>query len=126
MSRKSNTRAQHRLAAAAAVSFTLLSPVAFGHAGHAPVESTFAALSHLVGGLDHLLFLVAVGVFASRRILPSLLKLSVVAAGVALASVHLASSLAMAAAAAVCASAIIAAGFGLGRVWDVVARRARS
>lgn len=122
----SNIRSPRRVAAVAATAMALLSPVAFGHAGHAPVESTFAVLSHFVGGLDHLLFFVAVGVFASRRNFSSLLKLSALSAGLVIAAVHMASGLAMVAGAVASASVIMLAGYGLGRSFDLISRRARS
>jgi|GEM_PF-4232093 len=116
--RVSESRDRLGSVALSALVLTLVSPIAFGHPGHAPADSVFAGLSHIVGGLDHLLFYVAVGVFASRRQFASVVKSIAVASGLVLAVVHLAPVVTAMSGAFVIASVIMTVGFGLGRCFD--------
>ena len=47
-----------------AIGFTLTSTAAFAHTGHGDASGFLLGLQHPIGGLDHVLAMVAVGVFA--------------------------------------------------------------
>lgn len=53
-----------RLRALASLAFIALPTAAFAHAGHGDTAGLLAGLLHPVGGIDHILAMVAVGVFA--------------------------------------------------------------
>jgi len=53
-----------RLRALVTLAFTALPTAAFAHAGHGDTAGLLAGFLHPVGGLDHVLAMVAVGIFA--------------------------------------------------------------
>lgn len=109
----------------AALALIAVSPALLAHSGHGVAESTVTSLSHFIGGLDHLLFFLALGLFASRRSFSVLLKGSAIAVGILFAGVHLATSVASMLTAVAASGLIIAGGFVIGRVFDALSERAR-
>ena len=97
----------------AVVILAALSPAAYSHNG-AHVDSIVASFTHLVGGVDHLVFFVLVGVFVSLARLPVALRSSALVAALALALVHVGSTFATGLGVVAAASVLIGFGFAIG------------